>query len=374
LSEAPPKKTICNACGGVRRGIYDQDWRWVRDLDCADRHVYLGFFLRRVLCRGCQAVKRERLDWLADNPRYTKRFAFAVGRRCRSATVADVAEEMDLDWQTVKDLDKHYMAEQLRRAGEPAPKVIGIDEISVGPRHAYRIVVSDLERRRPIWFGGQDRSEASMDEFFRWLGPEKSGQIRLAVMDMWKAFRNSTLKAGHAPRARIVYDKFHVVRHLGNAIDEVRKSEYARLSGTGRRFIKGQKYTLLSRWENLTQRGRDALNLLFNANRRLYRAYLLKERFGQLWDCRTPAEARQFFFEWKESLLWQRLQPYRKFAAMVDDHWDGIVSYCEPGNRVALGFVEGLNNKIRTLQKRAYGFQDEDYFRLKILTCMLPKL
>jgi transposase len=358
----------------VRRSFYDQDWRWVRDLNCAERRVYLGFFLRRVLCHGCQAVKRERLDWLADNPRYTKRFAFAVGRRCRSATVTDVAEEMDLDWQTVKDLDKQYMAEQLRRAGEPAPQVIGVDEISVGPRHAYRIVVSDLERKRPIWFGGQDRSEASMDEFFRWLGPEKSGQIRLAVMDMWKAFRNSTLKAGHAPRARIVYDKFHVVSHLGTAIDDVRKQEYARLSSAGRRFIKGQKYTLLSRWENLTQKGRDALDLLFNANRRLYRAYLLKERFGQLWDFQTPEAARNFFLEWQESLRWQRLGPYRKFATMVDAHWDGIVSYCEPGNKVSLGFIEGLNNKIRTLQKRAYGYQDEEYFRLKILTCMLPKL
>jgi transposase len=358
----------------VQRSFYDQERRWVRDLDCADRRVYLEFFLRRVLCRGCRAVKRERLDWLAVNPRYTKRFAFAVGRRCRSATVKDVAEEMDLTWRTVKELDKQYMAEQLRQAGEPAPRVIGVDEISVGPRHSYRIVVSDLERKRAIWFGGKDRSEESMDEFFKWLGPEKSGQIRLAVMDMWKAFRNSTLKEGHAPQAAIVYDKFHVVRHLGEAIDKVRKAEYARLTGTGRRFIKGQKYTLLSRWENLTQKGREALELLFNANRRLYRAYLLKERFGQLWDCQTAVEARRFFFEWKESLLWQRLEPYRDFARMIDSHWDGIVSYCEPANKVALGFVEGLNNKIRSLQKRAYGFHEEEYFRLKILTCMLPKL
>ena len=361
-------------CGRLHRSFYDQALRRVRDLDCGGWHVYLEVFVRRVRCQACDAVKRERLDWLADNPRYTKRFAFAVGRRCRSMTVKDVAEELDLDWGAVKDLDKQYMAEQWRRAGEPAPAVIGIDEISVGPRHTYRIVVSDLERKRPIWFGGQDRSEESMDGFFRWLGPEKSGHIRLAVVDMWKPFRNSTLKAGHAPQARIVYDKFHVVRHLGVALDAVRKHEYFRLSGAGRRFIKGQKYTLLSRWENLTQKGRDALELLFRANRRLYRAYLLKERFGQLWDCQTHEEARRFFFEWKESLLWQRLEPYRKFARMVADHWDGIVSYCEPSNKVSLGFIEGLNNKIRSLQKRAYGYHDEEYFRLKILTCMLPKL
>ena len=235
-------------------------------------------------------MKRERLDWLADNSRYTRRFAFAVGRRCRSATVKDVAEELDLDWETVKDLDKLYMAEQLRRAGDPTPTVIGIDEISIGPGHSYRIVVSDLERKRPIWFGGHDRSEESMDSFFCWLGPEKCRQIRLAVMDMWKAFRNSTLKAGHAPQARIVFDKFHVLRHLGEAIDKVRKLEYGRLAGPGRRFIKGQKYTLLSRWENLTEKGREALQLLFNANRRLYRAYLLKEQFGELWSCRNAAD------------------------------------------------------------------------------------
>jgi transposase len=319
-------------------------------------------------------VKREGLDWLAGNSRYTRRFAYSVGRRCRTMTVKDVAEELDLDWDTVKDLDKLYMAEQLQFAGEPSPRVIGIDELSIGPGHSYRIVVSDLERKRPIWFGGKDRSQESMDEFFHWLGVEKSRQIRLAVMDMWKPFRNSTLKAGHAPQARIIYDKFHVVRHLGDAIDEVRKSEYARLTGSGRRFIKGQKYTLLSRWENLSEQGREALELLFNANQRLYRAYLLKEQFGELWSCRSAEDARQFFFRWTEALRWKRLEPYRDFARMIDQHWDGIVSYCEPGNQVALGFVEGLNNKIRTLQKRAYGFRDEEYLRLKILTCTLPKL
>jgi Transposase/Helix-turn-helix domain of transposase family ISL3 len=207
----------------------------------------------------CQAVKRERLEWLADNPHFTRRFAVRVGRYCRVATVKDVAEDWHLDWHTVKDLDKLYMQEQLDRIGCPAPEVIGIDELSIGPRHTYRIVVSDLLRRRPIWFGGTDRSEASMDAFYTWLGPEKSRRIRLAVMDMWKAFRTSTLKTGHAPQARIIFDKFHVLRHLSTALDTVRNQEYARLSGPARRFIKGQKYNLLSRWDNLHETGRAAL-------------------------------------------------------------------------------------------------------------------
>ncbi len=243
--------------------------------------IYLEVEIRRVDCKSCGKVKQEKLDWLADNPFFTKRFAFFVGRRCRAMTIKDVAEETRLDWKTIKELDKQYMREQLRRAGKPAPKVVGIDEISIRKGHTYRIVVSDLERRRPIWFGGKDRSEESMDEFYEWLGPTKSKRIRLAVMDMWKAFRNSTLKPEHAPQAAILFDKFHIIRHLGEALDKVRKTEYYRVTGKDRRFIKGQKYTLLSHRENLTTNGRRSLRLLLKANRRLNTAYILKEEFRQ---------------------------------------------------------------------------------------------
>jgi transposase len=317
-------------------------------------------------------VKRERLGFLAENPFYTKRFAYYVGRRCRQATVQDVAKELKLDWHAVKELDKQYMRAQLARAGTPGPKAIGIDEISIRKGHTYRIVVSDLIRGRPIWFGGKDRSEASMAEFYAWLGEKKTRGIRLAVMDMWRPFRNAT--NAHAPQAAILFDKFHVMRHLGEALDQVRKSEYARLTGQDRRFIKGQKYTLLSRRENLTLEGRRALKTLLSANKRLNTAYLLKESFGQLWSYEREGWARRFFENWRAALKWQRLQPYEKFAAMIDRHWDGIAAYCQPENKVSLGFVEGLNNKIRVIQRRAYGLRDEEYLRLKILTCMLPTL
>ena len=328
--------------------------------------------MRRVDCVVCGKVKRESLAFLADNPFYTKRFAFYVGRRCRASAIKDIARELHLDWHRVKELEKQYMREQLRRAGNPGPKVIGIDEVSIRKRHTYRIVVSDLVRERPMWFGGQDRSEASMDEFFKWLGPKKSAGIRMVVMDMWKPFRNST--GAHAPQASILFDKFHILRHLGEALDAVRKSEYHRVSGKNRRFIKGQKYTLLSNRENLTTEGRRSLKLLLAANRRLNTAYLLKESFGQLWDYTSEGWARRFFENWRDSLKWQRLKPYETFAKMIDRHWDGIAAHCHTENKVPLGFVEGLNTKIRVIQRRAYGLRDEEYLRFKILTCMLPAL
>jgi transposase len=328
--------------------------------------------VRRVACRTCGAVKRERLNFLADNPRFTKRFAFYVGRRCRQASIRDVATELKLDWDTVKTLEMQYMRAQIKRAGVPGPKAIGIDEISIRRGHSYRIVVSDLIRKRPIWFGGEDRSEASMAQFYAWLGLRKSSKIMLVVMDMWKPFRN--VAKDKAPQAAILFDKFHIMRHLGEALDKVRKAEYARLSGKDRRFIKGQKYTLLSRHENLTLDGKRSLELLLAANKRLNTAYLLKEAFGQLWDYRREGWARRFFDNWRASLKWQRLKPYERFANMIDRHWDGIAAYCKPENKVSLGFVEGLNNKIRVFQRRAYGLRDEEYLRLKVLSCILPLL
>ena len=315
-------------------------------------------------------MKREKLEFLLENALHTERFARYVGRRCRSGTIKDVAAELRLDWHTVKRLEKQYMTEQLKRAGNPRPNIIGIDEISVRKGHDYRIVVSDLQKHRPIWFGGVDRSEASMDEFYGFIGKSKAGKLRLAVMDMWKAFRNSTNR--HAPQAAILFDKFHVLRHLSEALDRVRKQEYARLSGRNRKFIKGQKYALLSHPENLTGDARKNLKLLLAANKRLNTAYVLKESFAQLWDYSREPWARKFFENWRGQLKWQRLKPYERFAELIDRHWDGIAAYCHPDNKVALGFVEGLNNKIRVIQRRAYGLHDEEYLKLKILTCTLP--
>lgn len=329
--------------------------------------------MRRVACRTCGRVRQEQLDWLAANPHYTKRFALYVGKQCRGASVKEVATDLHLDWHTVKAMDKLYMREQLARAGPIAPAVIGIDELSIRKGYVFRIVVSDLERQQPLWFGGTDHSAESLAMFYEFLGPERSQGIRLAVMDMWKPFRKAT--AAHAPQAAILYDKFHVLQQLNDAMDRVRKAEYQRLTNQAdRKYIKGQKYVLLSHRENLSPEKRQRLKTLLAANKRLNTAYVLKEQFGQLWEYRREPWARRFFEQWRASLRWQRLKPFEEFAALIERHWDGVAAYCRPENKVPLGFVEGLNNKIRVIQRRCYGLRDEDYLHLKILTCTLPPL
>jgi transposase len=302
-AQAALKKTACGCCGRVQMGCYDRKVRRVRDLSCGDTRIYLEVEVRRLGCRRCGKVKRERLDFVADNPLYTKRFACYVGRRCRSATIKYVAGEPKLNRHTVEPLDRQSMEARRKRAGTPC---------------------------------------------------------------------SSAGDGGAGAQGSILFDKFHVMRHLGEALDQVGKSEYRRLAGRDRRYIKGRKHALLSRKENLTLDGKKALKTLLAANRRLNTAYVLKESFGRLWSCEREGWARRFFENGRPSLKWRRLKPYEKFAEMIDRHWDGIAAYCRPENKVSLGFVEGLNNEIRAIQRRARGLRDEECLRLKILACMLP--
>ena len=187
-----------------------------------DTRIYLEFEVRRVACRGCGQVKRERLAFLADNTHYTERFAYYVGRRCRAGTVQDVAKELHLDWHAVKDLEKQYMRAQLARPVGQDAKAIGIDEISIRKGHDYRIVVSDLDRKRPIWFGGADRKEESMANVLDWLGEKKTRRHSLGRHGHVEAVLQRR-RWRERPQAAILFDKFHIMRHLGEALDKVRK-------------------------------------------------------------------------------------------------------------------------------------------------------
>jgi len=326
--------------------------------------------VRRVQCPECRGVKTETLAWLAKTGHHSERFAQRIGRRCREASIKSVADEFLLHWDTVKALDIQYMQRQLADNPVKPPRVIGKDEISVRKGHEYRIIVHDLERRRPIWFGGEDRTIKSMDLFYEALGIEACEKIELGVMDMWRAFEQSF--QAHCPNGKIAYDHFHVSKHLNTAIDEIRRAEYKRIDGDKRRFIKGQRYNLLTNRENLDREGKFELDRLLKANSRLNKAYLLKESFDQLWTYSSPTWARKFFDGWKKSLRWQRLGPLEKFAEMVERHWDGIIAMAGRKDEIPMGFVEGMNNKIRAIQRRAYGIRDEEYLRLKVLTNTLP--
>ncbi len=176
------------------------------------------------------------------------------------------------------------------------------------------------------------------------------GSIRLSI-EQW------------APQCKIVYDKFHIIQHANDAIDEVRKAEFFRQGKKKRDLIKGKKWLLMSRWKNLDAEQRGVLNQLFQLNRRVFKAYLLKESLDKLWDYRYEGAMLNYLMKWIDQLKWQRLTPFEKLADMLIQHLDGILNYCR--TQVRFGVVEALNGNIRMLINRGRGYKNVRYLLLK---------
>ena len=315
-------------------------------------------------CPTC-GLKAERLPWAAPYARVTTKLAALVGELCKVLTNSAVALLLWLHPGTVKTLDKRAL--QAAQAARPLEGIttLGIDEIAVGRGQTYWHLVHALDgpRGAELLFVGEGRKEQDLKKFWRWFGRPRARQITHAVMDMWKAFRRSF--EAHCPGVVILYDKFHVIRHLLEALNTVRKQEFKRAGKSLKGLLCGKKFLLLSRLAHVRGKAREALTQLLGANRRLFKAHLLKESFGHLWSYRSKTWARKFFAQWVEQLKWSRLAPYQKFARMVERHLEGLLAYCD--KPVSLGYIEGSNLKARNIIRRAYGYRDKEYMKLKII-------
>jgi transposase len=218
-----------------------------------------------------------------------------------------------------------------------------------------------LETSEPLWFG-PDRKEETLDGFFQTqLTKRQRGRIEAACVDMWEPFTNSILK--WLPNCQIVYDKFHVMQHANAAVDEVRRAEFFRKGRTMRAVVKGKRWLLRRRWVNLEPKRKQMLNELFRLNRRLMKAYLLKESLDRLWTYTDKAAALRYLNGWIDQLRWQRLEPFQKLAEMLLRHQEGLLNYCQV--KVRFGVVEAINGNIRLLIRRGRGYRDKDYLLLK---------
>jgi transposase len=244
---------------------------------------------------------------------------------------------------------------------KPVLRQMGVDEIYLGKTHKFLTVVGNLETGEPLWFG-RDRKQETLDEFFRTeLSAMQRGRITAACVDMWEPFTASILS--WAPQCRIVYDKFHVIQHAGKAVDEVRRAEFFRKGGRMRGLVKGKRWLLLSRWVNLDSKKRQLLNELFRLNKRMMKAYLLKESLDRLWTYRYEGAALRYLNQWIDQLRWQRLEPFKKLTEMLLGHLEGILNYCRVP--VRFGVVEAVNGNIKALLRRGRGYKNLRYLLLK---------
>jgi transposase len=306
-------------------------------------------------------LKVEKVPQLPSKAPFSKRFEDAVGLACESAAARRVAKQFGLAESTVRGIDLRYLERWAATRRKPALRQMGVDEIHLGKKRKFLTVVSNLETGEPLWFG-RERKKETLDEFFdQELSARQRRGVQAACVDMWKPFRLSIEQ--WAPNCRIVYDKFHVIQHANAAVDEVRRAEFFRKGGRTRGLVKGKRWLLLTRWVNLTGNKRQELNSLFAMNRRLLKAYLLKESLERLWFYRYEGAMLRYLQKWIDQLRWQRLRPFEKLAVMLLDHLDGILNYCR--TKVPLGVVEAVNGNIKSLLRRGRGYKNLRYLLLK---------
>jgi transposase len=351
---------ICSGCGKRVRELHDVSEREVRDLPWGEYRTTVVVEIYRVRCPDC-GVKVERVPQLPSKAPFSKRFEEAVGLACESASARQVSRQYGLAASTVRAIDLRYLTRWAAHRRRPALKQMGVDEIWLGKRTKFLTVVSNLATGEPMWFG-RDRTQVTLDEFFRTeLRWGQRQRIEAACVDMWQAFTNSITH--WAPHCRIVYDKFHVMQHANAAVDETRRAEFFRKGGRARQVVKGKRWLLLSRWVHLDRTKRQQLTQLFALNRRVLKAYLLKESLERLWSYHYEGAMTRYLQGWVDQLRWQRLPAFQKLAAMLLEHLDGILNHCR--TPVRFGVVEAINGNIKALLRRGRGYTNLRYLLLK---------
>jgi transposase len=334
--------------------------REVRDLPWSEYRATVVIELYRVRCPDC-GVKTEKIPQLPSKAPFSKRFEEAVGLACESAAVRRVAQQFGLAGSTVRAIDLRYLERWAAARRKPALRQMGVDEIHLGKKQKFLTVVSNLETGEPLWFG-RERKKQTLDEFFeKQLSRFQRSAIQAAGVDMWEPYRQSLEQ--WVPSCRIVYDKFHIMQHAGAAVDEVRRAEFFRKGGAARELVKGKRWLLLSRWVHLNTHKKRQLNALFALNRRVMKAYLLKESLDRLWSYSYEGAMLRYLQSWIDQLRWQRLKPMEKLARMLLDHLDGVLNYCRI--KIPLGVVEAVNGNIKALLRRGRGYRDLHYLLLK---------
>jgi len=356
-------KLFCNRCGRVCKE-HDRVVRWIRDLPIFEVATLLKLYRRRVYCPKC-GPQLERLDWLERYSRVTRRLAESVSRLCQHLPVKQVAEFYQLSWDQVKAIDKQSLKQRFDRVELSDVKLIVLDEFALHKGHRYATVVVEPGSKRVLWVGS-GHSRASLRPFFKQLGQTGCRRLQAVAMDMNGAYEQEV--RAHCPKARIVFDLFHVIaKYSREVINRVRINETHRLKHdpSGRRLIKGSRWLLLRNPENISrQQDRIRLEELLAANHNLLTVYLLKDDLKQLWSLRSAWKARRLWKQWQARAMESGLAPLIKFAQRLRPYISGIIAHCRWPLHTSL--LEGINNKIKVIKRMVYGFRDSEYFFLKI--------
>ena len=355
------RRYACSGCGrrtGRVRSMRDRHWD---DLPWAAHPITLVYAQRRVVCRDC-GIRTERIEFADPKARVTRRLRQQIGVDCQSMPTSHAAVRHGVSWSKARRAEQAFLAEWDQARPRRRPRYLGADEIHRGHAQKFYTVLSDLVHGEVIGLA-KDRTEQSLAGLLTTcLTARQRAAVEAVCLDMHRPFLNAVGTA--LPHAEVVFDKFHVLQHGAAALDEVRRQEFFRAGAVMRRFGRGKRWLLLRRWKTVRGSKRGELQQLFAANRRLFKAYVLREQLDRLWTYTTRWGVARFLLGWLKALRWQRLPEMEKLGDTLANHLDGIAAYCD--HPVRFGVVESLNTTIKAVLRRARGMRHEAMLLLKL--------
>ena len=357
-----PRCGVCGSPGDYRDTLFERRFRHVPLWGIPVTLVYAPC---RVTCPQCKSVHVENMSWAAGKKRLTRAFAVEIATWAKSLPWLQVARQYQCSWGTVAAAVAYVVDFGLARRDLSCITHIGIDEISRQKGHVYLTNAYDLKTGTLIW-SGEGRTKDTLNAFFEFFGPARTAKLIGICCDMWPSYFE-TIKA-KAPQAALVFDKFHIVRKLTEAVDSVRKQEVNDKSTEHKDVLAGTRYIWLKNPWNLTDRQKANLSFLEKLNLKINRAYLLKESFRDFWQSTTKEAATKFMNQWFTWAMESKIKPMQDFALLLKRHEDNILTYFDMP--ISNGAVEGLNNKAKVISHRAYGFRSAKNYILNLYHCM----
>jgi transposase len=354
---------ICPVCGSkdvTTRGTHE---RTIKTLSIGLKEdCYVVVNIPRLHCHSCNNLRYMELNFAKPRKSYTHQLANFIILLYSISSILDIVRIVGLHWTSVKEIIKLYFEKKFSKPDLRNITMISIDEISIKKGHNYITIVIDAVTGQPLYVG-DGKGEEALDAFWTMLGPRRRKRIKAVAIDMGRAYISAVQK--HLPQARIVFDRFHVMKLVNETLDRLRKKVYATANDDQKLLLKGSKYLILSDEENLNEAKTERLDKLLKLNTPLTSAYILKEDLRQFWEKNRESTANKSLLNWIETARSTGEPMLIKLANTIEVHSYGLLNWYDfPINS---GRIEGINNKIKLLKRRAFGFHDIGFFKLHIL-------
>jgi transposase len=361
-------KPRCGLCGERAPG-YDQpkqERRW-RDVALGGIIVWLVYHVRRVECASC-GIRVERVPWAAHDSRFTLALEELGAFLARVTDKTTVSSILGVTWRAVGSMLRRVVGDLLDPARLDGLRRIGIDEFSYRKHHRYLTVIVNHDTGKVVW-AAKGKSSDTLHQFFDQLGPERVAALETITIDMSAAYQ-CTIEQ-RAPHAKTIFDRFHVQRLAHDALDEVRREVWRELRGGNdeatAKAVKKSRFSLHRREHRQTDVDRQRLSDIQRVHQPLFRAYMLKETLAQTLDITDPDEAIEQLDSWLAWASRSRLPPFVKVGRTIRQHLDGVRAYIQ--ERLTNGIVEGTNNKLRMIARRAFGFHSPEALIAMLFLC-----